>query len=131
MNCNLPLLSFHIIPKVQINTSHHLQLSKSTFCGSNLLSYIPLMSFPKPMEDVTALLLLLFSLRTSSSLDISSKVNFFLLFFFLCRGGSFLGKVNMGKMTSNMATAHSRKPLHLHTQAKAIFLGGQDVTNSN
>ncbi|TNN38324.1 hypothetical protein EYF80_051515 [Liparis tanakae] len=57
--------------------------------------------------------LLLFSLRTSSSLDSSSMLTFFLLFFFLCRGGSFLGKVNMGKMTSSMATAHSRNPLHL------------------
>lgn len=76
---------------------------------------VPLMSFPKPMEEVTAWLfpLLLFSFRTSSSADMSSRFTFFLLFFFLCRGGSFLGKVNMGKMTSSMATAHSRKPLHL------------------
>lgn len=74
------------------------------------------MSFPKPMEEVTGwLLLLLFSFRTSSSLDRSSRLSFFLLFFFLCRGGSFLGKANMGKMTSSMAKAHSRKPLHLET----------------
>lgn len=72
------------------------------------------MSLPKPMEEVTGwLLLLLFSFRTSSSLDRSSRLSFFLLFFFLCRGGSFLGKVNMGKMTSSMAKAQSRKPLHL------------------
>lgn len=77
--------------------------------------WLPLMSLPKPMDEVTAwlLLLLLFSLRTSSSLDRSSRLNFFLFFFFLCRGGSFLGKVNMGKMTSSMATAHRRNPLHL------------------
>lgn len=81
-----------------------------------LQNLVPFMSLPKPMDDVTVwLLLLLFSLRTSSSLDKSSMLSFFLLFFFffLCRGGSFLGKVNMGKMTSSMATAHSRKPLHL------------------
>lgn len=72
------------------------------------------MSLPKPMEEETVwLLLLLFSFRTSSSLDMSSRLSFFLLFFFLCRGGSFLGKANMGKMTSSMASAHSRKPLHL------------------
>lgn len=79
----------------------------------------PLMSFPKPMEEVTGwLLLLLFSFRTSSSLDMSSRLSFFLLFFFLCRGGSFLGKVNMGKMTSSMAKAHSRKPLHLQEERR-------------
>lgn len=74
------------------------------------------MSFPKPMDEDTVWLLplLLFSLRTSSSLDMLSRLSFFLLFFFfLCLGGSFLGKANMGKMTSSMATAHSRKPLHL------------------
>lgn len=69
------------------------------------------------MEEVTGwLLLLLFSFRTSSSLDMSSRLSFFLLFFFLCRGGSFLGKVNMGKMTSSMAKAQSRKPLHLQEE---------------
>lgn len=81
---------------------------------------VPLMSLPKPMDEVTVwfLLLLLFSLRTSSSLDRSSRLSFFLLFFFLCRGGSFLGNVNMGKMTSSMATAHRRNPLHLNRHGR-------------
>lgn len=78
------------------------------------------------MEEETGwLFLLLFSFSTSSSLDMSSRLSFFLLFFFLCRGGSFLGKPNMGKMTSSMARAHSRKPLHLEDHRKLRNLGEQ------
>lgn len=68
------------------------------------------------MEEETPwflLLLLLFSLRTSSSLESSKFIFFFLFFFLLCRGGNFLGKANMGKITRSMATAHKRNPLHL------------------
>lgn len=84
---------------------------------------VPLMSLPKPMEEVTVwVLLLLFSFSTSSSLDRSSRVIFFLRFFFLCRGGSFLGKVNMGNMTSSMATAQSRNPLHLNTKHFSLIV---------
>lgn len=78
------------------------------------IRYTPLMSFPKPMEDATVWPLLLdFSFRTSSSLEVLSAPCFF--FFFLWRGGSFLGKANMGKMTNSMAKAQRRKPLHLRT----------------
>lgn len=72
------------------------------------------MSFPKPMEEETFWPLLLdFSFITSSSLDTSPGEPIFFFFLFLWRGGSFLGKANMGKMTSSMAMAHNRKPLHL------------------
>lgn len=75
---------------------------------------VPLISFPKPMEEVTVWPLLPdFSFMMSSSLETSSVAIFFFFFFLLRRGGSFLGKVNMGKMTRSMAMAQSRKPLHL------------------
>lgn len=88
---------------------------------------LPLKSFPKPMEEVTVWLLLLdFSFMTSSSLVASSSFpSFFFFFFFFWRGGSFLGKANMGKMTSSMATAHSKKPLHLRRRerrAQGVFV---------
>lgn len=91
-------------------------MKKEMTCDLTFFLPLPLMSLPKPMDEDTAWLfpLLLFSFKTSSSLDRLSRLNFFLLFFFfLCRGGSFLGKANMGKMTRSIATAHSRKPLHL------------------
>lgn len=72
------------------------------------------MSFPKPMEEETFWPLPLdFSFITSSSLDTSPGEPIFFVFLFLRRGGSFLGKANMGKMTRSMATEHKRKPLHL------------------
>lgn len=72
------------------------------------------MSFPKPMEEETFWLLPPdFSFITSSSLDASLGELIFFNFLFLWRGGSFLGKANMGKMTRSMAMAHKRKPLHL------------------
>lgn len=72
------------------------------------------MSFPKPMEeDMFWPLLLDFSFIISSSLDTSPGKPIFFVFLFLWRGGSFLGKANMGKMTRSMAMAHKRKPLHL------------------
>lgn len=72
------------------------------------------MSFPKPMEEDTFWILLLdFSFITSSSLEMSPDEPIFFAFFLLWRGGSFLGKANMGKMTRSMAMEHKRKPLHL------------------
>lgn len=69
------------------------------------------MSFPKPMEEETFCPLLL-DFIISSSLDTSEEPIFF-FFHVLWRGGSFLGKANIGKMTRSMAMAHRRKPLHL------------------
>lgn len=72
------------------------------------------MSFPKPMEEDTFWLLPPdFSFITSSSLDTSPGEPIFFVFLLLWRGGSFLGKANMGKMTRSMAMEHRRKPLHL------------------
>ncbi len=80
----------------------------------DLIYSSPLMSFPKPMEEETFWPLLLdFSFITSSSLDTSPGELIFFFFLFLWRGGSFLGKANMGKMTRSMAKAHKRKPIHL------------------
>lgn len=81
---------------------------------ADVLRFSPLMSFPKPMEEETfSSLPLDFSFITSSSLDTSPGEPIFFFFLFLWRGGSFLGKANMGKMTRSMATEHKRKPLHL------------------
>lgn len=72
------------------------------------------MSFPKPMEEDTFWLLPPdFSFIMSSSLDTSPGEPIFFAFLLLWRGGSFLGKANMGKMTRSMAMEHKRKPLHL------------------
>lgn len=75
------------------------------------------------MEEETFWLLLLdFSFITSSSLDTSpGEPIFFFFLFFLWRGGSFLGKANMGKMTRSIAMAHKRKPLHLKGKEKWKF----------
>lgn len=70
---------------------------------------LPFISFPKPMEEETAWL---FSFIISSSLG-RSPTHFFFLLLFLWRGGSFFGKANMGNITSSMATAQKRNPLHL------------------
>lgn len=81
------------------------------------------------MEEETPwflLLLLLFSLRTSSSLESSKFIFFFLFFFLLCRGGNFLGKANMGKITRSMATAHKRNPLHLEGDGGGRERGGRE-----
>lgn len=72
------------------------------------------MSLPKPMEEETFCPLLLdFSFIISSSLETSPGELIFFFFLFLWRGGSFLGKANMGKMTRSMAMEHKRNPLHL------------------
>lgn len=81
---------------------------------AHVIAFSPLRSFPKPMEEETFWPLLLdFSFITSSSPDTSSGEPIFFFFLFLWRGGSFLGKANIGKMTRSMAMAHKRKPLHL------------------
>lgn len=75
---------------------------------------LPLTFSPNPIEAETELsvsvLLLVFSFITSSSLETSPE---FIFFFFLCRGGSFFGKVNMGNITRSIAMAQRRNPLHL------------------
>lgn len=100
----------------------YMQASCCMHYHMTFITHAPLMSFPKPMEEATVWPLLLdFSFRTSSSsLDALSAPCFF--FFFLWRGGSFLGNVNMGKMTNSMAKAQRRKPLHLWVQCYALMI---------
>lgn len=82
----------------------------------------PFMSFPKPMEEDTFWLLPLdFSFIMSSSLEMPPGEPIFFAFLLLGRGGSFLGKANMGKMTRSMAMEHKRKPLHLEGTAGLLL----------
>lgn len=86
-----------------------------------IISSSPLISFPNPIEDDTFLSLLLdFSFITSSSLDTSTSELIFFFFLFFWRGGSFLGKANIGKMTRSMAMEQRRKPLHLRKRNQTM-----------
>src|SRR5574337_1028274 len=91
---------------------------------------LPLTSFPNPIGETflsTCSQLSGFSFITSSSPEASVEYFFFL--FFLCRGGSFFGKVNIGNITRNIAMAQRRNPLHLKNW-EMLALSGVQVSSA-